>query len=107
MKLKAATLVFVQNGNPFIVCDDPINLGDLTYSIEDREVGEYNNESYDKTYLRKVLATPDQIGWLVVGGIMQEIQRQYVDQMLNGQFSVEMTLNDEVKTFGNRVIIHK
>lgn len=30
MKLKAATLVFVQNGNPFIVCNDPINLGDLT-----------------------------------------------------------------------------
>ena len=107
MNLKAATLVFVQNGNPFIVCNDPIKLGDLTYSIEDQAVGEYNNESYDTTYLRKVLASPDQIGWLVVNGIMQNIERQYVDRVLNSKFSLEMTMNDTVKLFQDKVIIHK
>lgn len=107
MNLKQATLVFTSNDTPFIVTNDPINLGDLTFSIEENMVGTYHNEAHDKTFLRKVIASPEQIGWMVVSGIMQPIERQFIRQMLPGQFSVELTMNGDVKLFQDKIIIHK
>lgn len=81
MKLKAAKLVLTQDGNPSIVCNDPIN--------------------------PQLLASADRIGWLVVNGVMTEVIMSLADEMLDGNISVEMTENDELKLFQNKVIIHK
>lgn len=107
MNLKQATLVFTSNGTPFIVCNDPINIGDLTFSIEESMVGTYHNEVHDKTFLRKVVASPEQIGWLVANDIMTPVRRELITEMLAGQFSVEMTSNGDVKLFQDKIIIHK
>ncbi len=81
MKLKAAKLVMTEDGNPSIVSNDSIN--------------------------PQLLASVDRIGWLVVNGRMDAIILELIDEMLAGPFSIEMTANDEVKLFQNKVIIHR
>ena len=107
MKLKKAILVFMQNGDPLIVCDDLINVDDLTYSTETKQVDLYNNDSYDKINLRKVLAVKDEIGWLVTNAMMHEVRIPLITQMLDQDFSLEVTSNDQLKLYNGKVIIHK
>ena len=106
MKLKAATLVFTASGDPLIVCDDLINIGDSVYSTETKDVSQYNDENRDKINLRKLLASTNQIGYMVAHGMIHEVQIPIITEMLVGQISLETTDNDELKLFNNKVIIH-